>query len=133
MAPQMCSFLYSGQIFTGLQKYDNKGQGNDVNNWKVEVQIHEYDMETGYLCGTMESTVVNDLSAITFWEGEIIDNRNFTFLTKKWKANKKTDYDYWCSFEAFRLLKCVNWSSGSCSKLESFPFIFMRYLFIFTQ
>lgn len=28
----------------------------------------------------------NDLQVVTFWEGEIVDTKNYTFFTGKWEA-----------------------------------------------
>ncbi|KAH0458462.1 hypothetical protein IEQ34_013777 [Dendrobium chrysotoxum] len=69
--------------------------------WCIDVILHflgcsfKQDLNDGYLCGTMEalnvpladtpvSYVVN--LVVTFWDGELIDAKNYTFYTGKWEA-----------------------------------------------
>lgn len=76
----------------------------------------------------MAAYVKNHAPVQTYWKGEIIDNKNHTFVTDKWSADTQTDLSYWNKFSAFRDLKC-----GSLSKMDSvpmlrdYPYIFMRW------
>ena len=72
----------------------------------------------------MAAYVKNDDPVETFWEGEIIDNRNHQFITDKWDADMRTDIRYWSKFPAFEDLKC---SVRSRPPLKEYPFIFMRW------
>eukprot|EP00694_Reclinomonas_americana_P004159 EC791635.1.p3 GENE.EC791635.1~~EC791635.1.p3 ORF type:complete len:145 (+),score=33.57 EC791635.1:142-576(+) len=40
-------------------------------------------------------------SSVTYWEGEIIDNINYFFLTNRWRADFETDRKHWERFAAF--------------------------------
>jgi hypothetical protein len=42
---------------------------------------------------------------VTFWEGEIVDNKNYTFYTGKWEATKETDVKHWSKFSSFEELR----------------------------
>ena len=40
-------------------------------------------------------------SVTTFWEGEIVDNVNYSFFTRKWDASDHEDIEYWGRFPSF--------------------------------
>ena len=85
-------------------------------------------MGSGYVCGTMSAFVKNNAPVETFWEGEIIDNKNHTFRTDKWSADTVTDIGYWTKFAAFNDLKsCVRSKHWMSPRLRDYPFIFMRW------
>ena len=50
------------------------------------VRINGVDLAQGTVCGTMETFNAPNAPlcpVITAWEGEIVDNRNYTFFTQK--------------------------------------------------
>lgn len=76
----------------------------------------------------MAAYVKNNAPVETFWEGEIIDNKNHTFRTNKWSADVRTDVAYWTKFSAFRELKsCMLSKTWSTPLLKDYPYIFMRW------
>ncbi|KAL0375237.1 UNVERIFIED_CONTAM: hypothetical protein Sradi_3439400 [Sesamum radiatum] len=83
--PQPCSLLSVGQAFSGTQNVSSL-QKDEA--WRVNVRIQGCDLDHGYLCGTMEALNVPmaDTPVVTFWEGEIVDTKNYTFFTGKWGA-----------------------------------------------
>merc|ERR1712093_633852 len=88
-------FLQPGARFRGTQKVP---RGEDA--WIVSVGIQGYDAQRGYVCGSMEAQNLptSDETVVTFWEGEIIDNRNFTFYTGRWDATHSSDIEHWSKF-----------------------------------
>ncbi|TXG58649.1 hypothetical protein EZV62_016478 [Acer yangbiense] len=79
MAGCSCPAFSGTQNVSSLQKEEA---------WRVNVRIQGCDLEHGYLCGTMEALNVPmaDTPVVTFWEGEIVDTKNYTFFTDKWEA-----------------------------------------------
>ncbi|GMH44732.1 hypothetical protein BSKO_12684 [Bryopsis sp. KO-2023] len=131
-APHSCSFLTAGREFRGVQRCTKDSRvhavANDAGDWKVSVQIQCYEPEAGYICGIMEANVSPDSPVVTFWEGEIVDNENFTFMTNKWQANQATDLDNWSKFRPFQQLKnAVLKKGGQCGQLTEYPYVFMRW------
>ena len=63
----------------------------------------DVNLEQGYLCGCMRAENVPHAQGpvVTFLEGEIIDNRNASFVTSKWGADLTTDLKHWSKFPAF--------------------------------
>ncbi|CAM8980960.1 unnamed protein product [Rhodiola kirilowii] len=98
--PPSCSLLSVGQTFTGTQ---NVSSIQKDEAWRVNVRIQGCDLERGYLCGTMEALNVPmaDTPVVTFWEGEIVDTKNFTFYTGKWEASLEDDIRHWSRFPSF--------------------------------
>jgi hypothetical protein len=67
---------------------------------------------------------------VTFFEGEIIDNKNFSFYTSHtdWAALSDTDMRHWSRFPAFKdLKKDVETWGGRASGLADSSKIFMRW------
>ncbi|KAG0450760.1 hypothetical protein HPP92_026561 [Vanilla planifolia] len=98
--------------------------------WRVNVRIQGCDLENGYLCGTMEALNVPlaDTPVVTFWVGEIIDGKNYTFYTGKWEATPDDDIRHWCKFPSFApLMSQVEADGGKSLDLSSYPFVFMRW------
>ena len=53
---------------------------------------------------------------VTFWEGDIIDNVNHSFITSKWGADKKIDVKHWPRFDGFQpLRRQVQSAGGRCA------------------
>jgi len=125
--PPPCMLLSVGQAFAGTQNVSNS-QKDEA--WKVNVRLQGCDLEHGYLCGSMEALNVPsaETPVVTFWEGEIVDNRNYTFLTGKWEATKEIDVRHWSKFQCFApLLNQVELDGGRSVDLSNYPYIFMRW------
>ncbi|KAE8788918.1 glucose-induced degradation protein 4 [Hordeum vulgare] len=126
-SPPSCSLLTAGRCFAGTQNVSSL-QKDEA--WKVNVRIHGCDMEQGYLCGTMEALNVPlaDTPVVTFWEGEIVDAKNYTFFTGKWEASAEDDVRHWSKFSSFTpLLSQIEADGGKSVDLSNYPFIFMRW------
>lgn len=55
---------------------------------------------------------------VTFWEGEVIDNKNASFMTSKWGASLSSDLRHWSKFPAFSSLQNeVKSRHGRCAGL----------------
>lgn len=116
--PQPCTLLSVGQAFSGTQNVSNQ-QKDEA--WRVNVQIQGCDLDHGYLCGTMEALNVPmaDTPVVTFWEGEIVDTKNYTFFTGKWGASAEDDIKHWTKFPSFsRLLSQVEADGGKSLDLK---------------
>ncbi|WMV52265.1 hypothetical protein MTR67_045650 [Solanum verrucosum] len=54
---------------------------------------------------TLSSDPTNESLAppkvVTFWEGEIVDTKNYTFFTGKWGATSEDDIKHWTKFPSF--------------------------------
>ncbi|XP_076925170.1 uncharacterized protein LOC143587894 [Bidens hawaiensis] len=124
---QPCSLLSVGQTFSGTQ---NVSSPQKEEAWRVNVRIQGCDLKHGYLCGTMEALNVPmaDTPVVTFWEGEIVDTKNYTFFTNKWKATSEVDIDHWTKFPSFSpLLSQVEVDGGKSLDLSNYQYIFMRW------
>ncbi|XP_024525079.1 glucose-induced degradation protein 4 homolog isoform X2 [Selaginella moellendorffii] len=125
--PPPCSFLQVGQAFTGIQNVSNS-QKEEA--WKVNVRLQGCDIQHGYLCGSMEALNVPsaETPVVTFWEGQIVDNRNYTFFTGQWDASPDTDVKHWSKFSSFLPLSdTVERDGGRSLDLATYPSIFMRW------
>ncbi|KAK9069311.1 hypothetical protein SSX86_013427 [Deinandra increscens subsp. villosa] len=124
---QPCSLLSVGQTFSGTQ---NVSSPQKEEAWRVNVRIQGCDLNHGYVCGTMEALNVPmaDTPVVTFWEGEIVDTKNYTFFTNKWKATSEVDIDHWTKFPSFSpLLSQVEVDGGKSLDLSNYQYIFMRW------
>lgn len=127
------AFLTVGQVFSGSQTVDNP-TSRDPNEWRVNVVIQGLDLEKGTICGSMEALDVPKAVSpvVTFWSGEIVDNCNYFFRTRRWKAESKQDVEHWKQFTAFSpLLSRVNQDRGNDIDLSQMQHIFMRWKEIF--
>ncbi|XP_010256845.1 PREDICTED: glucose-induced degradation protein 4 homolog isoform X1 [Nelumbo nucifera] len=125
--PPACTLLSAGQAFSGTQNVSNL-QKDEA--WRVNVRIQGCDLDHGYLCGTMEALNVPlaETPVVTFWEGEIVDTKNYTFFTGKWEATPEHDVRHWSKFPSFSpLLSQVEIDGGKSLDLSSYPYIFMRW------
>ncbi|CAI0471865.1 unnamed protein product [Linum tenue] len=126
-SPQISSLLSVGQAFSGSQ---NVSSLQKQEAWKVNVRIQGCDLDRGYLCGTMEALNVPmaDTPVVTFWEGEIVDIKNYTFFTGKWEAMPDDDIKHWTKFPSFAPFQSqVQADGGKSLDLSNYPFIFMRW------
>jgi len=96
--PSSCSYLSVGQAFVGTQQLSNAPMAAPE-DWEVVVRLQGVDMSTGHVCGVMEAVNVPHASepVVTLWEGEIIDNRNHSFLTQKWGASRWVAHEWGAS------------------------------------
>mmetsp|Transcript_25087 Transcript_25087/g.47412 ORF Transcript_25087/g.47412 Transcript_25087/m.47412 type:complete len:253 (-) Transcript_25087:370-1128(-) len=127
-----CSFLSVGQAFEGTQNVSHNVQlPGYKEEWKVNVRLQGCDLQQGYVCGSMEALNVPSAksSVVTFWEGEIIDNVNYTFCTPPhWGTDRATDLKHWSKFKCFAPLKDAVLSFDYARlDLQSFPYVFMRW------
>lgn len=126
-------YLSLGQKFKGQQMVDrmeDSGHNNERNNWEVWVTIEATDLEKGILCGTMEALDVPKASTpvVTFFTGEIVDNVNYRFRTRKWNAKEMTDTAHWHKFECFHQFEDrVRDNGGDDIDLSDFRYVFMRW------
>jgi len=95
------SFLLAGQRFEGTQSAGSEEA------WRVSVQLQEVDLARGYVCGSMQaygfrSSSAQSASVLTFWEGDVIDEANSGFLTRRWGASDEDDLDHWSRFRPLR-------------------------------
>ncbi|KAM5560188.1 hypothetical protein ABKV19_021382 [Rosa sericea] len=49
-------------------------------------------------------TLLSVGQVVTFWEGEIVDTKNYTFFTEKWEATQDDDIRHWTKFPSFSAL-----------------------------
>lgn len=69
-----------------------------------------------------------DTPVVTFWEGEIVDAKNYTFFTGKWEASAEDDVRHWSKFPSFTpLLSQIEADGGKSVDLSNYPYIFMRW------
>mmetsp|Transcript_31669 Transcript_31669/g.70419 ORF Transcript_31669/g.70419 Transcript_31669/m.70419 type:complete len:301 (+) Transcript_31669:177-1079(+) len=129
--PAPCSFLTVGQCFTGCQRLSSGGPARPSEDWQVSVWLQAVDLQSGYVCGVMEACHVPYTRSpiMTFWEGEIVDNTNHTFFTRKWGASSSTDLQHWSRFPGFssEQRQQVSRHRGKCGQLDTSPCIFMRW------
>lgn len=126
-SPQACTLLSVGQTFSGTQNVSGL-QKDEA--WRVNVCVQGCDLEHGYLCGTMEALNVPmaDTPVVTFWEGEIVDTKNYTFFTGKWEATRDDDLRHWTKFTSFSpLASQVEADGGKSLDLSNYPYLFMRW------
>ena len=99
-----CSFLEPGTSFRGTQDV-TQAPYSQRESWNLAVTVEGCDWDRGYVCGTMEAEGLNcsigTRPVVTFWEGELIDNKNYFFRTNKWGATNATDKCHWLRFPAF--------------------------------
>ncbi|XP_021657471.1 uncharacterized protein LOC110647786 isoform X2 [Hevea brasiliensis] len=127
ISPPFCTLLSVGQTFSGTQNVSSL-QKDEA--WRVNVRIQGYDLDHGYLCGTMEALNVPmaDTPVVTFWEGEIVDGKNYTFFTGKWEASAEDDIRHWTKFPSFSPFLCqVEVDGGKSLDLSNYPCIFLRW------
>ncbi|KAL4321898.1 hypothetical protein AHAS_Ahas14G0156500 [Arachis hypogaea] len=125
--PVLTPSVYVSQAFSGTQNVSSL-QKDEA--WRVNVRIQGCDLEHGYLCGTMEALNVPmaDTPVVTFWEGEIVDTKNYTFFTGKWEATPEDDIRHWTKFQSFSpLMGQVEVDGGKSLDLSNYPYIFMRW------
>jgi len=120
------------QSFLGSQRLSpiSPLRSTAAEDWKLAVRVHGVDLNRGQLFGTMEALNIPQANSpvITAWEGEIIDNRNFTFVTSKWGATSDIDMKHWRKFPGFAPMESeVALCSGRSAQLQSSAFVFMRW------
>lgn len=127
--PPSIAFLNVGQRFCGSQTV-NVSSRRPSDEWRVNCCIQGVDFERGTVCGSMEALDVPKAASpvLTFWEGEIVDNRNNFFLTRRWGASAMTDLSHWKKFAPFaNLRERVERDGGDDIDLCSSRYTFMRW------
>uniref|UniRef100_A0A7N0T5S8 Uncharacterized protein n=1 Tax=Kalanchoe fedtschenkoi TaxID=63787 RepID=A0A7N0T5S8_KALFE len=125
--PLSCSFLSAGQAFTGTQSVSLPDKEEE--SWKLSVRILGCDFERGYICGSMKALYVlaQDAPPVveTFWEGEIVDTRNFTFHSDKMHVRPVVDMQNWLRFNCFAQLEFHSGYEGAQVDLSMHQYIYM--------
>lgn len=130
------SFLAVGAVFTGSQTVTTAAASpaKASDEWRVNVTVQGVSLERGIICGSMEALDVPRAQSpvLTFWRGQIIDNRNHFFATNDWKAKFEDDLEHWSEFRAFEHIK-KDVTSGRADDLDlsTSRHIFMRWKEIF--
>lgn len=94
------SFLRPGARFRGKQSSVDQ-------NYDVTVTLKAVDMASSTLGGYLEIAHLTDSypKLTTYFDGEIVDNVRFSFVTaaeRAWGTTEKTDAAHWAKFGAFR-------------------------------
>lgn len=129
------TYLTPGQRYEGRQKVSSDAWlvstgSKDKDEWRVNVLIQGVDLERGTVHGTMEALDVPKAESpvVTFWRGEIVDNVNSFFWTRRWNARPKQDLDHWCKFLAFtKYEERVREYGGNDIDLSESRYVFMRW------
>lgn len=128
------SFLRVGQTFAGSQTVTSAAS-KSCDEWRVNVVVQGADLDAGTICGSMEALDVPraDSPVLTFWRGQIVDNRNHFFRTARWRAEFPNDMDHWGKFRAFDadLAGAVKADRGDDIDLSQRRHVFMRWKEIF--
>ncbi|KAJ2721544.1 hypothetical protein GGI07_003897 [Coemansia sp. Benny D115] len=109
--PLNCALLQPGIEFRGVQRMSISGAATDglrlpvhramvAEKWDVHVVIQTVDMPHGRISGLMKAINVPRMpkTVVTHWEGEVVDFKNFTPQTAKWRARCREDADHWMMF-----------------------------------
>ncbi|KAG2425294.1 hypothetical protein HXX76_013875 [Chlamydomonas incerta] len=148
-----CSYLMPGRTFTGHQRLSGAAH-RQQEDWAVTATIYSCDMAAGRVTGSMvaqQSTAAADGAAgsssggggagggrkaiVTYFEGDIIDNRNHTFYTgAKWglsggAASRDTDIRHWGRCPGFSrgMLFEARAQEGRSGRLATSGHVFMRW------
>ena len=121
------------RVAAGAPDAGSGGDCGDSEALRVSVRIDWVDLTSGQLSGSMEarnvpnSTGPSD-SVQTYWDGQIVDNHNFSFSTLLWDASPASDERHWSRFRAFQPLHDAYKADG-CAKVDlaAYPYIFMRW------
>ncbi|CDH56751.1 protein c17orf39 homolog [Lichtheimia corymbifera JMRC:FSU:9682] len=87
--------LYPGSCFKGMQHCG-------TTSYEVSVDIQHVDLKESTLCGYLNITgLTSDYPELTtFFQAEIIGPK-YSFLTRKWQADKNIDASHWKRFPSF--------------------------------
>jgi glucose-induced degradation protein 4 len=112
--------LYSGSKFVGFQK---SGRAS----YNVQVEIQNVDLRNSFLCGYLRIKGLTDdwPHLCTFFEGEIIGPK-YSFLTRKWEADRNIDLQHWQKFDCFSNVKGA-FDDGFVYDFENNEHVFMRW------
>ncbi|KXZ52696.1 hypothetical protein GPECTOR_9g742 [Gonium pectorale] len=127
-----CSFLFPSRSFSGKQRLS--GPYRQQEDWSVTATIYSYDVGRGTLSGSMvaQNGPQSKRPIVTYFEGEIVDNANFTFWTgSKWGAapSRETDVRYWSRCPGFTsgLRSALLAHDGRAPQLGGCRHVFMRW------
>jgi glucose-induced degradation protein 4 len=127
------SYLSVGQVFSGSQTVNvsNRKDAPGADEWRVNVTIQAVDLARGTIAGSMTALDVPkaDSPVETFWLGDIIDNCNNFFQTRRWGAHMSNDIAHWAKFAAMTpaMREKIRRDGGEDIDLSSNRFIFMRW------
>ncbi|KAI7886689.1 hypothetical protein K492DRAFT_140454 [Lichtheimia hyalospora FSU 10163] len=113
--------LYPGSKFKGKQQCD-------TSTYDVSVDILHVDLKESTLTGYLNiKGLTSDCKELTtFFEAEIIGSK-YSFLTRKWKAQKSIDLSHWSRFPSFKPYKDVFSDDDFIYHPEDEDFIYMRW------
>ncbi|KAL9264868.1 hypothetical protein AKJ16_DCAP08704, partial [Drosera capensis] len=111
----------------------NFGQKDEA--WRVNVRIQGCDLESGYLYGIMEALNVPmaDTPVVTFWEGEIVDTKTYTFYTGEWEAAAEDDIKHWTKLPSFMPLLVIKQGLSSLRLIPSQDVIYRIVLLLLQE
>ncbi|KAJ3110681.1 hypothetical protein HDU96_006361 [Phlyctochytrium bullatum] len=118
---QECASLYAGSRFVGEQKSGHSA-------YEVAVTLQYVDLRSSFLCGylTIKGLTEDWPELCTFFEAEIV-GPHYSFLTKKWGADKRTDREHWSQFAAFERYAATYCDDHCPYDYEEADVIFMRW------
>ncbi|KAF9102426.1 hypothetical protein BGX29_004612 [Mortierella sp. GBA35] len=121
LLPSRVSHLYAGSRFQGRQK-------SGSNSYEVMVDIKDVNLKDSSLCGYLHIKGLTDEypELTTFFDAEIIGNA-YSFLTKKWDANSKTDKEHWTLFKPFEPMCDIFTKDDFKYDFHNKDVIFMRW------
>ncbi|KAF9925592.1 hypothetical protein FBU30_004645 [Linnemannia zychae] len=119
--PSKISHLYAGSRFEGRQK-------SGTNSYEVLVDIKDVNLKDSSLCGYLHIKGLTDEypELTTFFDAEIIGNA-YSFVTKKWDANSKTDKEHWTLFKPFEPMCDIFTNEDFKYDFHNKDVIFMRW------
>ncbi|KAL1921884.1 uncharacterized protein VTP21DRAFT_10526 [Calcarisporiella thermophila] len=122
LTPMTICGLYPGSKFRGQQR--SRGNAYDV-----EVEIQYVDLEDSFLAGYLRiKGLTEDYPELTtFFEAEIVGNKKYSFLTRKWEADEYIDAKHWKQFPAFQPYEKVFNEDGFEYDFRGKDHIFMRW------
>ena len=123
-----CALLTPGQSFSGEQQVTILLLKSEA--WKVTATIQSYDPHKGIMTGIMKARDVPEAESpvTTFFEGEIIDNINFSFFSTEAMSSLATDLQFWSKFPSFKDIKSeVVTQGGRSVALATHPYVYMRW------
>ncbi|QDZ21657.1 vacuolar import/degradation protein Vid24 [Chloropicon primus] len=135
---QPCTFLEPGMTFEGVQRVSSSSSPSE--SWDLKITVEERNFAKGYVCGTMYAKGFNCGSGesepvATFWEGQLIDNVNYSFYTQNWGASKAIDREHWTKLAPFSDIFSNSEEGGKVADhnnaqepvdLANQPYIYMR-------
>ena len=123
-------FLSAGFRFEGTQSYTQEFGTHHCEGWTVSVEISQLDWDAGHVCGIMTARGIpcQEHPIVTFWDGEIVNNRNATFNSAHYNVEECTDLMHWGKFPGFDKLKpALVGPEMVCPLLHTSECVYMRW------